>query len=188
MFTLCDSIIFLYSEVFFNWEFNRFDHQASHLIVHFTQLELTLSGAITWWSLGDMAVVLKVQYLNTYHGLSSQACLVKLPSGECYRTPSTDYKFTLVRVMAWGHQPTSNFLSQCWSRSMLPLAGARPHDCPCYKLLNCEHWLSIILQLNFHQQLFHDCLTSIRLASKYVNKSEASLSHCHYPNNTNTSR
>ena len=133
MFTICDSMIFLYSEVFFNWEFKRSDHQASHLIVHFTKLEWTLSGVITQCPLGDMAVVLKVQYLNTYHGLSSQACLVKLPSGECYRTPSTDYKLWLVRVMNWGHQPTSNYLSQCWSRSMLPLAVARPHDCPWYK-------------------------------------------------------
>ena len=32
----------------------------------------------------------------------------------------TDDKLTLFRVMAWCHQATSHYLSQCWSSSMLP--------------------------------------------------------------------
>ena len=32
----------------------------------------------------------------------------------------TDEKLTLVQVMAWCHQTTSFYLSQCWSRSLSP--------------------------------------------------------------------
>ena len=39
----------------------------------------------------------------------------------------TDDKSTLVQVMAWCHQATSHYLSQCWSRSMSPNGVTRPH-------------------------------------------------------------
>ena len=42
---------------------------------------------------------------------------VKKLSGECHRTPSMT---TFVQVMAWYHQETSHYLSQCWLRSMSP--------------------------------------------------------------------
>ena len=38
----------------------------------------------------------------------------------------TDDKSTLVQVMAWCHQATSHYLSQCWPRSMSPNGVARP--------------------------------------------------------------
>ena len=38
----------------------------------------------------------------------------------------TDDKSTLVQVMAWCHQATSHYLSQCWPRSMLPNGVTRP--------------------------------------------------------------
>ena len=37
-----------------------------------------------------------------------------------------DDKSTLVQVMAWCHQATSHYLSQCWPRSMSPYGIARP--------------------------------------------------------------
>ena len=37
-----------------------------------------------------------------------------------------DDKSTLVQVMAWCHQATSPYLSQCWLRSMLPYDVTRP--------------------------------------------------------------
>ena len=38
----------------------------------------------------------------------------------------TDDKSTLVQVMAWCHQATSHYLSQCWPRSLLPYDVTRP--------------------------------------------------------------
>ena len=38
----------------------------------------------------------------------------------------TDDKSTLVQVMAWCHQATSHYLSQCWPRSMSPNVITRP--------------------------------------------------------------
>ena len=38
----------------------------------------------------------------------------------------TDDKSTLVQVMAWCHQATSHYLSQCWPRSLSPYGATRP--------------------------------------------------------------
>ena len=38
----------------------------------------------------------------------------------------TDDKSTLVQVVAWCHQATSHYLSQCWPRSMTPCGITRP--------------------------------------------------------------
>ena len=38
----------------------------------------------------------------------------------------TDDQSTLVQVMAWCHQATSHYLSQCWPRSLLPYGITRP--------------------------------------------------------------
>ena len=38
----------------------------------------------------------------------------------------TDDKSTLVLIMAWCHQATSHYLSQCWPRSMSPNGVTRP--------------------------------------------------------------
>ena len=38
----------------------------------------------------------------------------------------TDDQSTLVQVMAWCHQATSLYLSQCWSKSMSPYGVTRP--------------------------------------------------------------
>ena len=37
-----------------------------------------------------------------------------------------DGQSTLVQVMAWCHQATSHYLSQCWPRSLLPYGVTRP--------------------------------------------------------------
>ena len=36
-------------------------------------------------------------------------------------------KSTLVQVMSWCHQATSQYLSQCWLRSLSPCGTTRPH-------------------------------------------------------------
>ena len=40
----------------------------------------------------------------------------------------TDDKSTLVQVMAWCHQATSHYLSQCWPRSLSPYGVTRPQS------------------------------------------------------------
>ena len=45
----------------------------------------------------------------------------------------TDDKSTLVQVMAWCHQATSHYLSQCWLSSLLPYGVARPQWVNCNK-------------------------------------------------------
>ena len=43
-------------------------------------------------------------------------------------TGLADAKSTLGQVMAWCHQATSHYLSQCWPRSMLPYGIIRPQS------------------------------------------------------------
>ena len=40
----------------------------------------------------------------------------------------TDDQSTLVQVMAWCHQATSHYLSQCWPRSLSPYGITRPNE------------------------------------------------------------
>ena len=40
----------------------------------------------------------------------------------------TDDKSILVQVMAWCHQATSYYLSQCWPRSLSPYGVTRPNE------------------------------------------------------------
>ena len=40
----------------------------------------------------------------------------------------TDDQSTLVQVMAWCHQATSHYLSQCWPRSLSPYGITRPQS------------------------------------------------------------
>ena len=43
-----------------------------------------------------------------------------------YFLSPTNEKSTLVQVMAWCHQATSHYLSQCWPTSLLPYGIRRP--------------------------------------------------------------
>ena len=47
----------------------------------------------------------------------------------------TDDQSTLVQVMAWCHQATSHYLSQCWPRSLSPSGVTRPQ------------WVKLVLRL-----------------------------------------
>ena len=58
--------------------------------------------------------------------LMAEISVVKLPSDSWMFLDRTDDKSTLVQVMACCHQATSNYLSQCWPRSMSPYGVTRP--------------------------------------------------------------
>ena len=53
-------------------------------------------------------------------GISCEIALIWM-SLDC-----TDDQSTLVHVMAWCHQATSHYLSQCWPRSLSPYGVTRP--------------------------------------------------------------
>ena len=54
----------------------------------------------------------------------AEASPVKLPSDECH-WPLLNISQHRLRITAWWHQATSDYLSQCWPRSMLPSGATR---------------------------------------------------------------
>ena len=65
-------------------------------------------------------VIFKLILVNGGWGISYEIAL------RCMPLDLTDDKSTLVQVMAWCHQATSHYLSQCWPRSVLPNSVTRP--------------------------------------------------------------
>ena len=65
----------------------------------------------------------------------------------------TDDQSTLDQVMAWCHQATSHYLSQCWPRSLSPYGAARPQSIswtfPVKLNYKCHKTLLIISQYWF---------------------------------------
>ena len=57
-------------------------------------------------------------------GSSAADAHVKFQGNTIFLIPNL--KSTLVQVMAWCHQATSHYLSQCWPRSMPPYGFTRP--------------------------------------------------------------
>ena len=66
-------------------------------------------------------IIFKLTLVNGGWGISYEIALRWMPQG------LTHDKSTLVQVMAWCHQATSHYLSQCWPRSMSPNGVTRPH-------------------------------------------------------------
>ena len=85
-----------------------------------------------------------VRFEWNFRYLISQIILVKIvlkwmPMG------LTDGKSTSVQAMAWCHQATSHYLSQCWPRSLSPYDVTRPQ------------WVNIYISIHFHYlNLTHD--------------------------------
>ena len=67
----------------------------------------------------------------------------------------TDDKSTLVQVMTWRHQATSHYLSQCWSRSLLPYGGSRPQW-----VKICQRWKSDVFCLSWWRKKNHSIFPS----------------------------
>ena len=65
-------------------------------------------------------VIFKLTLVSGGWGISYEIALRWMPQD------LTDDKSTLIQVMAWCHQATSHYLSQCWPRSMSPNGVTRP--------------------------------------------------------------
>ena len=88
---------------------------------------ITLWAESTRWSLGDLDLILKMSLSILLHRLVSTNILMIIPLYECHGNLWVTDKCTLVQVMAWCHQGTSHYLSQCWHSSMSPYHVTRPH-------------------------------------------------------------
>ena len=71
---------------------------------------------LTHWSLGDFNLTWVDGGLSISHKIALRWMPLDL----------SDDKSTLVQVMAWCHQATSHYLSQCWPRSMSLNGVIRP--------------------------------------------------------------
>ena len=65
-------------------------------------------------------LIFKPILVNAGWGISYEIALRWMPQD------LTDDKSTLVQVMAWCHQATSHYLSQCWPRSLSSYGVTRP--------------------------------------------------------------
>ena len=66
----------------------------------------------------------------------------------------TDHKSTLVQVMAWCHQATSHYLSQCWSRSLSPYDVTGPQWVKAWTTAI----VSMFLRIKNHRSKYDFCL------------------------------
>ena len=65
----------------------------------------------------------------------------------------TDDRSTLIQVMAWCHQATSYYLSQCWPRSLSPYGVTRPESVNVNKSL--PSLFSLYLRRKLCMKIFH---------------------------------
>ena len=81
-------------------------------------------ACLTHWPLGDLNGILKYVIFN--HVLLNGIFRSSHDNAFWWMPQDlTDDKSTLVQVMAWGRQPTSRYLSQCWLSSLSPYGDAR---------------------------------------------------------------
>ena len=78
--------------------------------------QVVVISLLTYWPLGDSNEIsdFKPVFVIDGWGISCEIALRWMSLG------LTDDVSTLVQVMAWCHQATSHYLSQCWLRFMLP--------------------------------------------------------------------
>ena len=88
----------------------------SYLTKIFIQCARRVLFSLTHLSLGDVTVILKVQFLNLSYKRVAWALAMKLLGGMPHNL--TNEKSTLVQAMAWCLQATSHYLSQRWPKSM----------------------------------------------------------------------
>ena len=112
-------------------------------------------AGLTHWPLGNLNEILHIIFkwilVIDVWGISCEIALI-------WMSPYfTDDQSTLVQVMAWCHQATSHYLSQCWPRSLSPYGVTRP------KWVKSRHWL-IWCRWNYTVNWFEEkCLIFLHL-------------------------
>ena len=87
----------------------------------------------------------------------------------------TDHKSTLVQVMAWCHQATSHYLSQCWLSSLLPYGVARPQRVKSV-ILESVLWIDI---LSTFCEFFSQCVRGKLIVGLYKSILFQVMAWCH---------
>ena len=84
-------------------------------------IPVSASWGLTHWPLGNFRyLIFQIISVIDGWGISCEHALRWMSLN------LTDDKSTLVQVMAWCHQATSHYLSQCWPRSLSPNGVTRP--------------------------------------------------------------
>ena len=95
----------------------RYSHGCILLFfTYFTNYQIHVINALASgrFQFNSRYVIFKLTVVNGGWGISYEIALRWMP------IDFTDDKSILVQVMAWCHQATSHYLSQCWPRSMSP--------------------------------------------------------------------
>ena len=79
-----------------------------------------------------------------------------------------DEKSTLVQVMAWCRQATSQYLSQCWPRSLLLYGVTRPQWVNMHKLRSNDY--SFLMAWRLYRRIFRNQVKDHGLEWIYINK------------------
>ena len=95
------------------------------LLLHIHHFWNKQHGKLTHWALRDFNKVLVKWFLKFILAIDGWGISHEI-SFRWISLDLTDDKSTLVQVMAWCHQATSHYLSQCWPRSMSPYGVTRP--------------------------------------------------------------
>ena len=88
--------------------------------MYFTAVYIVNALASGKFVLNFRYVILKLILVIDRWGISYEIALIWMS------LDFTDDQSTLVQVMAWCHQATSHYLSQCWPRSLSPYGVTRP--------------------------------------------------------------
>ena len=117
-------------------------------------LEMSQTIGLTHWSLGNLDAILKRQFfslsllIGIFISLDDNALWWML-------WELTDDESTVDQVMAWCHQASSHYLSQCWPRSVSPYGVTRPQRVK----YNCDEvWASLYHDISYSH--YNDVTTS----------------------------
>ena len=120
-----------FKRIRWNWSPCRLHYTVCWCILGLTENHAVTSVdwiemGLTLWPLGNFNEILGTYFPDDFsYWWLRYVSLVNLP----FRWMSldlTDDKSTLVQVMAWCHQATSHYLSQCWPRSLSSYGITRP--------------------------------------------------------------
>ena len=111
----------------------------------------------------------EIQFTSVYFKLILQIEILIICIKWEPQNPPIDDKSTLVQVMAWCHQASSHYLSQCWPRSMSPYGVTKPqwiHDITPWHVDINTSWLVYSIKLHGSQPYWMDYQDTIYPASR----------------------
>ena len=116
---------------------------------------------LTHWPLGDFLEIFRYAIFTLMSTIYGWGIFLEI-AHRCLSQDFTDDKSILVQVMAWCHQATSHYLSQCCPRSLSPYGVTRPQ------------WVNSLSSSDMHlytkQHWFRQWLVAWPAPSHYLNQ------------------